>query len=45
MRKIALLAIVAATFAISACNTLSGAGQDVSAAGSAVTNTAEDAKR
>lgn len=45
MRKLALLAVVAATFAVSACNTLSGAGQDVSAAGSAVTNTAEDAKK
>ena len=45
MRKFALLAVVAATFAISACNTLSGAGRDVSAAGSAVTNTAEDAKQ
>ena len=45
MRKIALLAIVAATFAVSACNTMSGAGRDVSAAGSAVTNTAEDAKK
>ena len=44
MRKIALLAVVAATFAIAACNTVSGAGRDVSAAGAAVTNTAEDAK-
>lgn len=45
MRKFTLLAVVAATFAISACNTLSGAGRDVSAAGSAVTSTAEDAKQ
>jgi predicted small secreted protein len=30
--------------AVAACNTVSGAGKDVQAAGSAVTNTAEDAK-
>jgi predicted small secreted protein len=29
---------------VAACNTVAGAGQDVSAAGHAVTNTAEDAK-
>jgi predicted small secreted protein len=29
---------------VSACNTVAGVGQDVSAAGRAVTNTAKDAK-
>lgn len=44
MRKIFALTIVAAALAVSACNTISGAGQDVSAAGSAVTSGAEQAK-
>ena len=44
MRKIIVLAAMAACFAVSACNTVSGAGKDVTAAGKAVTNTAEDAK-
>lgn len=37
------LALVAA-LALSACNTVSGAGKDVSSAGKAVTKTAEDVK-
>lgn len=45
MRKLALLAVVAVGLAVSACNTVSGAGQDVQAAGAAVTSTAEDAKK
>ncbi|CAN5122992.1 hypothetical protein BH10PSE1_BH10PSE1_14050 [soil metagenome] len=44
MRKIIALTIVAAALAVSACNTISGAGKDVSAAGSAVTSGAETAK-
>lgn len=50
MRKVVLLAVIAASIAaagslaVTACNTVSGAGKDVSAAGHAVTNTAEDAK-
>ncbi|QYF86748.1 entericidin A/B family lipoprotein [Brevundimonas sp. PAMC22021] len=44
MRKIIALSVVAAALAVSACNTISGAGRDVSAAGSAVTSGAEDAK-
>jgi entericidin B len=36
--------IVAAALAVSACNTVSGVGRDVSAAGSAVTSGAESAK-
>ncbi len=37
------LALVAG-LALSACNTISGAGKDVSSAGKAVTKTAEDVK-
>ena len=44
MRKILILAIVAAGLATAACNTVAGAGKDVSSAGHAVTNTADDAK-
>lgn len=35
---------LAAVLALSACNTVSGAGKDVSSAGKAVTKTAEDVK-
>ncbi|MGA0605647.1 entericidin A/B family lipoprotein [Phenylobacterium sp. VNQ135] len=44
MRKIIVLAALAASMAVAACNTVSGAGQDVKAAGEAVSQTAEDAK-
>ncbi len=44
MRKIVLLMAIAASMAVAACNTVEGAGKDVSAAGHAVSNTAEDAK-
>ena len=44
MRKIMLLCVVAASMAVAACNTVAGAGRDVSDAGKAVTNTADDAK-
>lgn len=44
MRKIVLLMAIAASMAAAACNTVEGAGKDVSAAGRAVSNTAEDAK-
>jgi predicted small secreted protein len=44
MRKIALLAVLAMSVVVAACNTVEGAGKDVSAAGKAVTNTADDAK-
>ena len=44
MRKLIILAAAVATMAIAACNTVEGAGKDVSAAGHAVSNTAEDAK-
>ena len=45
MRSFVVLAVLAASLAVSACNTISGAGRDVKAAGQAVTNTAEDAKK
>ena len=44
MRKFVLFAVMAASLVIATCNTVEGAGKDVSAAGHAVTNTAEDAK-
>jgi predicted small secreted protein len=44
MRNLVALALMAASMLIAACNTVEGAGQDVSAAGHAVSNTAEDAK-
>jgi predicted small secreted protein len=44
MRKFVIFAVMAASMAIAACNTVEGAGRDVSAAGHAVTNTADDAK-
>ena len=44
MRKIVLLMAIAASMAVAACNTVEGAGKDVSAAGHAVSNTADDAK-
>lgn len=44
MRKILALTLIAAAVSVSACNTISGVGRDVSAAGSAVTTGAETAK-
>ena len=44
MRKIVTLTLVAAAMAVSACNTISGVGRDVKAAGQAVTSGAESAK-
>ena len=44
MRKLVLLSLLAASLATAACNTVAGAGKDVSDAGHAVTNTADDAK-
>ena len=42
MRKIVGLMVVAGALVLSACNTVAGAGEDVSSAGRAVTNTAND---
>lgn len=44
MRKMILLAMLASSLAVSACNTVAGAGRDVESAGEAVTGAAEDAK-
>lgn len=44
MRKLIVLAVLAASLAATACNTVAGAGKDVSSAGHAVTDTADDAK-
>ncbi len=44
MRKIIGFALVAGALAIGACNTVSGAGKDVSSAGRAVSKTADDTK-
>jgi predicted small secreted protein len=44
MRKIVLLAALAATLGVAACNTVEGVGRDVSAAGTAVAGAARDAK-
>jgi len=44
MRKLMILAVLAASMAISACNTVAGAGKDVTSAGHAVTDTADDSK-
>jgi len=44
MRKVLILAAAATALLVSACNTVEGAGKDVQAAGSAVEETAKDAK-
>ncbi|WP_310542635.1 entericidin A/B family lipoprotein [Phenylobacterium sp.] len=45
MRKILVLAVTAAALLTAACNTIAGAGQDVSAAGRAVSGAADDVRR
>lgn len=45
MRKFIIIAVtLAAGISVSACNTIGGAGKDVSSVGKAVTNTANDVK-
>ena len=44
MRKLMILLVATAALAVSACNTVEGAGKDVSSAGGAVADTARDAK-
>jgi predicted small secreted protein len=44
MRTLIVIALLTAGLALSACNTVEGAGKDVSSAGHAVTDTARDAK-
>jgi len=43
-RLIALLLVTASVTALGACNTVAGAGQDLSSGGHAITNSAEQAK-
>jgi predicted small secreted protein len=44
MRKVFILFAAAAALTTAACNTVAGVGRDTAAAGSAVTEAAEDAK-
>lgn len=44
MKKLLLIALTSMAV-LSACNTISGAGKDISAAGHAVTDTAEEVKQ
>jgi predicted small secreted protein len=44
MRKLVILFAAMAALSVTACNTVAGAGQDVSSAGKAVTNGADSAK-
>jgi predicted small secreted protein len=44
MRKLIILAAAAAAVWVAGCNTVSGVGRDMQAAGRAVTGTANDAK-
>ncbi|MEI9852061.1 MAG: entericidin A/B family lipoprotein [Sphingomonas sp.] len=43
MRKILGIAMLASALLVSACNTVEGVGRDVSSAGDAVANAADDA--
>jgi entericidin B len=45
MRKLILLPLLAATLALSACNTVAGIGRDLEAAGEAVTGASNEARR
>lgn len=45
MRKLIVLAAAAAALWVSGCNTVAGMGKDVSAAGKAVTSTANDVRK
>ena len=44
MRKLVSLLLVAGAMTVGACNTVEGAGRDVSSAGHAVSKTADKAK-
>ena len=44
MRNLVVLAVVAAALAAAACNTVGGVGDDLQAAGRAVTETANDVR-
>ncbi|KQT31199.1 entericidin EcnAB [Sphingomonas sp. Leaf412] len=44
MRKVLTMAMLASAVLVSACNTIAGAGKDVSSAGQTVTGAANDVK-
>ena len=44
MHRIVGLVVIAGALALAGCNTVSGAGKDVSSAGRAVSKTADDSK-
>ena len=44
MRQLIILAVIAVGLATAACNTVAGAGKDVSSVGHATTDTARDAQ-
>lgn len=44
MQKLLILAAIAASLSVAACNTVEGAGKDVSSAGDAVSSTAREVK-
>jgi predicted small secreted protein len=44
VRKILGVTLIAGTMLLASCNTVSGAGKDVSSAGKAVTSAADDSK-
>jgi predicted small secreted protein len=43
MRKLIIIAVIAAGLSTAACHTVAGMGKDVQSAGNAVTDTANDA--
>ena len=45
MRKLIVMCAAASALLVASCNTVSGVGKDVSAAGHAVTQTADDAQK
>jgi entericidin B len=44
MNRLIALLLIAGTAALAGCNTMAGAGQDISKGGNAITNSAEQAK-
>ena len=45
MRKVVALGMIAAALGVAACNTVSGMGRDIQAAGQAITGTSESVRR
>jgi entericidin B len=44
VRKVLMVGVIASAFAVSACNTVAGAGKDVSSVGHATTKAADGSK-